>query len=69
MDGSVQNSALYPRGMEPFPGAKTLHPRELRCQNLTCGGRGLTKYGAPSIPVRHNSTDPAARRDVSESCG
>lgn len=41
MDGSIQNSALYPLGMEPFPGAKTLNPRDPRCQNMTLNGRGF----------------------------
>lgn len=33
MDGSVQNSALYPLGLKPFPGAKTLDPRDPCCQS------------------------------------
>lgn len=41
MDGSIQNSALYPLGMEPFPGAKTLSPRDPHCQNVTRTGRGF----------------------------
>ncbi|KAL1264747.1 hypothetical protein QQF64_005102 [Cirrhinus molitorella] len=26
MDGSIQNSTLYPPGLEPFPGAKNSRP-------------------------------------------
>lgn len=68
--GSVQNSALHPRGLEPFPGAKTLNPRERRCQMLTRGGRGQRHiWAAGSSPGRAGQPPasrlpPPARREL-----
>ena len=50
MDGSIQNSALYPRGLEPIPGAKTLHPGDPRCQRVTRSGRGYDHTWSCDIP-------------------
>lgn len=57
MDGSIHNSALYPLGMEPFPGAKTLNPREQHCQNLTLRGRSFDQIRKPDnsfLPALHS---------------
>lgn len=63
-DGGAQNSALSPRGMDPFPGAKTRSPRERRCQRVTSGGGACAIYGSgrpsprPSPPPPpHSPTD------------
>lgn len=44
MDGSVQNSALYPLGLKPFPGAKTLDPRDPHCQSDDALWAGFWPY-------------------------
>lgn len=44
MDGSVQNSALFPLGLKPFPGAKTLDPRDPRCQSDDALWAGFWPY-------------------------
>lgn len=62
MDGSIQNSALYPLGMEPFPGAKTLNPGDRRCQNMTLSGRGFAQiWKTDNSCVRSQLAFPSAR--------
>lgn len=46
MDGSIQNSTLYPPGLEPFPGAKNSRPTgSTLSEDDAHVGVPLTKYG------------------------
>lgn len=49
---AYKTQPLYPGGVEPFPGAKTLNPRDARCHDMTRWWGGASAiYGAVTRPV------------------
>lgn len=65
-DGGAQNSALSPRGMDPFPGAKTRSPRERRCQRVTSGGGACAIYGSGRPSPRPSPPPPPPPRSPTD---